>query len=78
MECLMEHAAVPDPGTGTGRLVEAGKLPPWEERSELPAPPPYSMKSALRVAGAGAIILGGAIGSGEWLIGPAVTEVPRR
>ena len=41
--------------------------------AELPAPPPYSFKNALRVAGAGAIILGGAIGSGEWLIGPAVT-----
>jgi len=31
----MEHAAVPDPGTGTGRLVEAGKLPPWEEVDQL-------------------------------------------
>jgi hypothetical protein len=31
------------------------------------------VKNALRVAGAGAIILGISIGSGEWLIGPAVT-----
>ena len=47
-------------------------LPPWGV-AELPAPPPYSLKNALRVAGAGAIILGVSIGSGEWLIGPAVT-----
>src|ERR1041384_4229871 len=55
-----------------GRLVEAGELPPWEV-ADLPAPPPFSPKSALRVAGTGAIILGVSIGSGEWLIGPAVT-----
>src|SRR5207249_4275147 len=34
---------------------------------------PYTVKNALRVTGAGAIILGISIGSGEWLIGPAVT-----
>src|SRR5256885_6646 len=54
------------------RLVPAGSLPPWEVAS-LPAPPPYTVKNALRVTGAGAIILGISIGSGEWLIGPAVT-----
>ncbi len=59
-------------GQPVGRQVEAGGLPRWEV-AELPAPPPYSFKNALRVAGAGAIILGAAIGSGEWLIGPAVT-----
>jgi hypothetical protein len=59
-------------GEGGGRRIEAGGLPPWEY-AELPAPPPYTLKNAFRVAGAGAIILGGAIGSGEWLIGPAVT-----
>src|SRR4029453_15676580 len=55
-----------------GPLVEAGGLPPWG-KGDLPAPPPYSPRNALRVAGAGAIILGISIGSGEWLIGPAVT-----
>src|SRR3989442_12349262 len=54
------------------RLVPAGSLPPWE-LAALPAPPPYTLKNALRVTGAGAIILGISIGSGEWLIGPAVT-----
>src|SRR5215210_6203244 len=61
-----------DQGAVKGRLVEAGNLPPWEV-AELPAPPPYSAKNALRIAGTGAIILGISIGSGEWLIGPAVT-----
>src|SRR2546428_5325269 len=56
----------------TGPLVEAGGLPPWG-KGDLQAPPPYSIKNALRVTGAGAIILGISIGSGEWLIGPAVT-----
>src|SRR5437867_6360500 len=68
----MAQDAVAAPVAGTGRLVEAGDLPPWEV-AELPAPPPYSPKNALRVAGTGAIILGISIGSGEWLIGPAVT-----
>jgi Mn2+/Fe2+ NRAMP family transporter len=60
------------PESLTGRPVQAGSLPPWEV-ADLPAPPPYSLRNALRVAGAGAIILGISIGSGEWLIGPAVT-----
>src|SRR5215475_10958367 len=56
----------------TGPLVEAGGLPPWG-KGDLQAPPAYTLKNALRVTGAGAIILGISIGSGEWLIGPAVT-----
>jgi hypothetical protein len=68
----MEQASSAGSESSAGRVVQAGQLPPWEV-AELPAPPPYSFRNALRVAGAGAIILGGAIGSGEWLIGPAVT-----
>ena len=64
----MSSVARPAPG----RVVEAGRLPPWEV-AKLPAPPPYSLRNAVRVTGAGAIILGISIGSGEWLIGPAVT-----
>ena len=67
---MAREAAMPQ--TVSGRLVEAGSLPPWGV-AELPAPPPYNLKNALRVTGAGAIILGISIGSGEWLIGPAVT-----
>jgi len=71
-EGSMAQAANLGPEESAGRQVEAGQLPPWGV-GELEAPPPYSLKNAVRVAGAGAIILGGAIGSGEWLIGPAVT-----
>ncbi len=53
-------------------LIEAGRLPAWGV-ADMPAAPPYSFRNGLRVAGAGAIVLGLSIGSGEWLIGPAVT-----
>jgi hypothetical protein len=72
LERYMEDASTSPSASGAGRQIEAGGLPPWE-LAELPAPPSYGPKNAVRVAGAGAIILGGAIGSGEWLIGPAVT-----
>jgi hypothetical protein len=68
----MAQDAMATPASTAGRLVEAGTLPPWGV-AELPAPPPFSPKNALRIAGTGAIILGISIGSGEWLIGPAVT-----
>jgi hypothetical protein len=48
-----------------------GLLPPWG-RAELPVPPPFTFRNALRTVGPGVIGLGIAIGSGEWLIGPAV------
>lgn len=53
-------------------VVEAGTLPPWNV-ADMPAPLPFSPRNGLRIAGAGAIILGVSIGSGEWLIGPAAT-----
>lgn len=46
-------------------------LEPWD-RAELPAPPPTQGFQILAVIGPGAILLGSAIGSGEWLVGPAV------
>ncbi len=46
-------------------------LDPWQ-RAELPAPPDTRGLRILRVVGPGAIVLGAGIGSGEWLIGPAV------
>jgi hypothetical protein len=45
-------------------------LDPWG-RAELPAPPSTKGLRLLAVVGPGAIVLGAAIGSGEWLIGPA-------
>ena len=46
-------------------------LPAWGI-AELPAPPPFTVRNVLRTIGPGVIGLGIAIGSGEWLIGPAV------
>jgi hypothetical protein len=68
----MAQDAIVVTGVGVGVATEGGRLAPWGV-ADLPAPPRYSVRNAIRVAGAGAIILGGAIGSGEWLIGPAVT-----
>jgi len=45
-------------------------LEPWA-RAELPAPPPTHGLKVFGVIGPGVILLGSAIGSGEWLIGPA-------
>jgi hypothetical protein len=47
------------------------KLPDWG-RAELPAPPPWTRSSVLAVIGPGTIALSMSIGSGEWLMGPAV------
>lgn len=55
-----------------GESVAAGELPPWRVE-DLPAPPPFSLRNVLMIIGPGAILLGTSIGSGEWLIGPAVT-----
>lgn len=38
----------------------------------LPAPPPFTPRHVLRTIGPGVIGLGVAVGSGEWLLGPAV------
>ena len=55
-----------------GTKVEAGELPAWET-ADLPSPPPFNFRSAITIIGPGAILLGTSIGSGEWLLGPAVT-----
>ena len=54
-----------------GQRVEAGALPPWEV-AELPEPPRFAF-APLRIIGPGMLMAGGAIGGGEWLIGPALT-----
>lgn len=52
--------------------VAAGHLPPYRV-ADLPAPPPYNLRNVLATIGPGAILLGVAIGSGEWLLGPAAS-----
>jgi hypothetical protein len=39
--------------------------------AELPAPPPFGLKTALTLIGPGAIMAATSIGGGEWLVGPA-------
>ena len=57
----------------TKERVPGGTLPDWEVE-DLPAPPPYQFGKAFRnILGPGIIALGGSIGSGEWLLGPAIT-----
>ncbi|MDX1968472.1 MAG: Nramp family divalent metal transporter [Planctomycetaceae bacterium] len=46
-----------------------GCLPPWRT-CDLPEPLPFSFWNALRTIGPGAILLAGAIGGGEWIVGP--------
>ena len=56
---MTDHA--PEDRTGLER---------WNQ-AELPAPPPTQGLKMLGVIGPGVILLGSALGSGEWLIGPA-------
>ncbi len=50
--------------------ADHGALPPWGV-DDLPAPPPFTMRNALKVIGPGAILAATSIGGGEWLVGPA-------
>ncbi len=53
--------------------VAGGALPDWDV-TDLPEPPKYQFGKAFRsILGPGIIALGGSIGSGEWLLGPAIT-----
>ena len=52
--------------------IHPGELPAWSS-ADIPAPPPFTLKNALKLIGPAAIALGMSIGSGEWLLGPAVT-----
>ncbi len=46
-----------------------GCLPDWRT-ADLPEPLPFSFMNMLRTIGPGAILLAGAIGGGEWIVGP--------
>ncbi len=50
--------------------ADHGALPPWGV-GDLPAPPPFTVRNALKVIGPGAILAATSIGGGEWLVGPA-------
>jgi hypothetical protein len=53
--------------------IDGGKLPAWEI-AELPKPPRFNLLNSITLSGPGVILLGTSIGSGEWLLGPAVTS----
>lgn len=53
-------------------IPDPGCLPAWSE-NELPEPAPFGMQTILKAIGPGIIVLGGSIGTGEWLMGPQVT-----
>ena len=40
--------------------------------ADLPKPPPFNFKNAVRTIGPGAILLAAGIGGGEWIVGPAL------
>jgi hypothetical protein len=63
----------PDVPTTARSLLRAdhGALPPWGV-DDLPAPPPFTVRNALKVIGPGAVLAATSIGGGEWLVGPAV------
>ena len=50
--------------------ADHGELPPWSI-ADLPAPPAFSLRGVRAVIGPGAILAAGAVGGGEWLVGPA-------
>lgn len=57
-------------GVSSGSKVKLGYGSELEV-DELPPPPSLKFSSIMRIIGPSAIVLGVAIGSGEWLIGPA-------
>ncbi|MBI1875531.1 MAG: Nramp family divalent metal transporter [Acidobacteria bacterium] len=63
--------STPTVGAGSGSIPRHGLLPPWGV-TDLPAPPPFTVRNVFRTIGPGVIGLGIAIGSGEWLLGPAI------
>ena len=55
--------------TSTERgFPDPGMLPTWEVE-QLPDPPKFSLRRALRMIGPGVILAGMAIGGGEWVLG---------
>jgi len=62
---------LPPTSTASG-FPDPGMLPAWNV-GQLPDPPEFSFRRALRVIGPSVILLGAAIGSGEWLLAPALT-----
>src|SRR5687768_8556405 len=65
-----DAAGAPAPAGGAALESRSG-LPPWTP-ADMPVPPSPRGLQWLGVVGPGVIVLGAAIGSGEFLLGPAV------
>ena len=63
-------ALTPSQGTASPDLEARSGLEPWG-RAEMPLPPSPTGLGWLAVVGPGVIVLGAAVGSGEFLLGPA-------
>lgn len=63
------HGGGPSDHSRDNLLADHGMLPAWRT-GELPAALPFSLRNLLRTIGPGAILLAGAIGGGEWIVGP--------
>jgi hypothetical protein len=70
METSVGAARPAGPHADASLPAHHGELPRWDV-ADLPAPPPFSTRNALKVIGPGAIMAATSIGGGEWLVGPA-------
>ena len=70
---MSEHQpdGTPSPIDYPAPELQSGQMPPWTE-NELPKPPTIQ-RGILALLGPGLMMAGGAIGGGEWLLGPQVT-----
>jgi hypothetical protein len=64
----------PDPVATEKPPVDPGCLPAWDV-DELPAPAPFRSRNLLALIGPGIVMAGGAIGTGEWVMGPAAAAL---
>jgi len=60
--------------TGEKPPVDPGCLPAWEV-GEMPAPVPFSKTNLLALLGPSMVMIGGTIGTGEWVVGSGVAAL---
>ena len=64
------RASSNSPGTDPSHLpASSGTGPAWNV-ADLPVPPDFNFRNAVRIIGPGAIVLSMSIGLGEWVLGP--------
>jgi len=68
----LKASPIKTPALTLGAKVPAGKLPAWET-ADLPPPPRFNFRNVITIVGPGTILLATSFGSGEWLVGSAVT-----